>query len=348
MAVISSYGSIEDKNYFFQQDIISRYISSDQELEKLFDYLLSASDSIWRGCEANFKLYNSFQRYWIKHNFHNGKKSPQDYFSHILKEASGWSRGIIAKNYNALGFKGNADFFVFSLLRHHNVPVPLLDFTRNPWIALFFALENTSNVSAENGIENYFSIYELTRKHVLCQPPFKEAALDSLEKGESYRIEFIKRKESWEKRGINYPEHLIRIEMCGEFIHSLATSHLLDNKELPIIIEDLPQDDVKFKIFSNLNIISQEGLFIASANPEKSLEECIDKYVHTLCQNRRVENRFDEIRNRQREEFRCFNIHKNLKSEIKWKLDKNFGINQDSVYPDLYKLQQFCEESFQS
>lgn len=151
----------------------------------------------------------------------------------------------------------------------------------------------------------------------------------------------------WINRSIDYPDFLIRIEMCEEFIHTLASNHLSENRDLPIIIEDLPKDDVKFKLFSNLNIIAQEGLFIASADPEKSVEECLNSYIEILCQKYSFgKDKVDEVRIRQREKFRCFNVHKSLKPGIKNFLDKEFGINRDSIFPDLYKLPNYCCDTF--
>ncbi|MCY7409147.1 MAG: FRG domain-containing protein [Chitinophagales bacterium] len=274
-----------------------------------------SKESIWRGCEASFKLYNSFQRFWILNNAFNGRVTPPEYFSYILKQATKWSRGILAKNYNALGLRGDANLFFFSVLRHHGVNVPLLDFSRNPFVALFFGLEYASDDSSKKDISNYFSLYELTRQHVLCQPPFKRFALDSLEKGEDYQKEFQRRKEKCGTDQIDYPNFLLRKEMCEEFIHRLAVRHLYDpQKDLPIIIEDLPNDKEFFNLFSNFNIIAQDGLFVAYSNPNKPMEEGFLNYSKNLCQaNGFGEEKLEEILDREKLRFRCFNIHKSLK-----------------------------------
>lgn len=348
MANLPRYLQFDEKDFFFNQNFFRRKIDSMKDVEQLLTHMKSNRDSIWRGSEATFKFYNSFQRFWISNDLEKTGSSPQEYFNHILKEASKWSRSIIGKWYNAYGLKGNADFFVFSLLRHHGVPVPLLDFTRNPFVALFFGIDSTSNDSGGDQLNSYFSVYEITREHVLCYPPFKQYALESLEGGDDFKKEFSRRKAQYQVDGIEYPDRFIRKDMCEEFIHNLATNHLsIPKRDLPILVEDLPRDEIRFKLFSNLNIIAQEGLFIAYANPNKSLEESVEDYAMELCEkNGYGKDKYEEIMTRQREQFRCFNIHKSLKEEIKNILDKEFDINSQSMYPDLYQLSKVCSDTF--
>ena len=44
-------------------------------------------------------------------------------------------------------------------MQHFGVPTPLLDFTFNPYVALFFAVDNIQYLPSDNEIDNYFSLY---------------------------------------------------------------------------------------------------------------------------------------------------------------------------------------------
>ncbi len=56
----------------------------------------------------------------------------------LLKEARSWNKGVLDTFYENLGTKLN-DFALFSLMQHYNLPTPLLAFTTDFNIALYFA-----------------------------------------------------------------------------------------------------------------------------------------------------------------------------------------------------------------
>src|SRR5688500_13352585 len=56
-------------------------------------------------------------------------------------------------------------FSALSVLRHHGTPTPLLDWSRNPLVALLFAAHSTNHYNTDCEIEQYFSLYEMKEEH---------------------------------------------------------------------------------------------------------------------------------------------------------------------------------------
>jgi len=134
------------------------------------------------------------------------------------------------------------DFPLLSILQHYNAPTPLLDWTYDLDIALFFAIENVEKSEEENVIEDYISIYRLNKiTH-----------------------------NSFLKDNLNY--------ISGNVFPSVTgLSHHLSYQEMLVYISDFEiQNDRKIKpltTYYNLNILAQKGLFIFNPHEEKPLED---------------------------------------------------------------------------
>ena len=54
---------------------------------------------------------------------------------------------------------------ILALLQHYSQPSPLVDFTYNPLLSLFFAFDNIKPGTTGNEIDNYVSLYRLKYTH---------------------------------------------------------------------------------------------------------------------------------------------------------------------------------------
>ena len=123
--------------------------------------------------EAKYRLHNSAQRYFygkgidqlIKDVYEgndNGKKL--EFFiswtTSIMKEGENWQGAVVPKILNRQNIVDKDPFLpICSYLRHYGVPTPVLDFSLNPFVALYFAIEEANHTPSNNEMENYTSLY---------------------------------------------------------------------------------------------------------------------------------------------------------------------------------------------
>jgi hypothetical protein len=183
----------------------------------------------------------------------------------------------------------NQDFALsrLSYLRHYGVPTPVLDFTLNPFVALFFAIENIKHTPTENEIDDYLSFYIIDLNQLcLCAENFKKTEIyEVLYKGEESFDPF----KAWTNTNSN--------------------------------------------IFTNLNIINQEGCLISNIQFSDSLEAVYKVYVEEYFQiNNKISDE-DKKTLISKKIISCYNIHKGLIPVIRQKL-KEKGITKDFIYPN--------------
>jgi hypothetical protein len=124
------------------------------------------SKYIFRGrSEAKHMMYNSAQRcFSTKQAYRNlnpqqKQESYDNFIKNTLETCKSWNNGVIGKLMENSSINPRNDLALLSYMQHNQIPSPLLDFTLNPYIALYFAIENINYSKGINEIDNYFSIY---------------------------------------------------------------------------------------------------------------------------------------------------------------------------------------------
>ena len=212
------------------------------EFEEWYDVLFKQrihSTNLFRGLsQAKYKLYNNSQRYWIEKNLLNWTYSKLSYVE-MLK-----INNLIKTVFNLHGlFYKQWDFPILSILQHYGAPTPLMDWTYDFNVALFFASESINEHGDSDNINDYFSVYHIVKK---------EQNRDTVQKGDQ-----LMHILDWNND--KYPT----IEKFTEKENS--TNFLL-------YISD--QGNKNILSYYNHNIVPQRGVFIFTPLPYKPLEDC--------------------------------------------------------------------------
>jgi len=347
MASIPVYKSFEEKKNFFTENENFK-IGTEKEFDKFYSSIHNQYNSFWRGMgSASHKLYSSLHRFWMKNDLQITALKPANYLKSIITEARNWNDGLLDKYFEGLGLKRKMyDMAILSILRHHGTPVPLLDFTTHPLMGLFFSFYYSDNQSIDNEIDNYVSLYEMTKNH--SSRRLIDEALD-------FKKDFIKSCKQYLKLTSQVQ---FESKLNQHIMEEMLRYYDEESSDSILVIKDDPSDSILYFINSNLNISKQKGLFILHLNIKKSLEESMLNFIHSAKYSYKTfpwnwpqltENELDlmtkeNIKNHF-ENFKCYNIHKSLKNYALARLRED-GVKEEEIYPDLNKLASAVLNSF--
>lgn len=315
---LEEYSNLEQKKSFFE----TINITTINEFDKIYQEL--HGNLLFRGIhEAKYKIYTSAQREWITNEYSKQGITFTQFIDLIITNIR--SNQILSKYYKSLNINEN-DLLYISLLQHYGAPSPLLDFTHNLDIALFFALEGLQVTSSSNDINNYFSLYVIDKNKcsneladIICVHDFGlKNGIDMLKDIEAKYpnaninaslLKDVDKYTKWIKKdGTNDGLYMIA---CG----------FLDNPLNSPTISMYQTNEILY--WSNINIIAQQGCFILYTKESMPLEQYFggeNTYLPQLI---------------------CINVHKSLSEYIKDKYLK--ALSKLDIYPDINLM---CKEAY--
>lgn len=303
---LPEYRSIEEKRPKFC------YVKIDTKdvLDNHLHYLLADNPHcIFRGVrEARYKLFTSVQREWITNGL--GRHTT---INQLVDSLIGDMRqNRVLNDYFASMNIVQTDFLYLSLLQHYSAPTPLLDFTHNHRVALYFATAGLTTVYTENDLDDYFSLYYIDLDKAGTRLTRVDDFLaEDLERGRKLCETFEKISPS-----ISVDKSLLDdLNLFTQWKDTLS--------ELPLVFVDNPQFaravttpyTGQTLYWSNLNIIAQEGCFLLYNREDIPLEEHLD--------NRMVW---------------CLDIHKSLADYVR--ASYLSGITHDTLFPNITQMAQ--------
>ena len=325
--ILETYGSLDEKEKFFdnKKNMVHYYrIDTTKKLKETLEKIKKARESstdvvlVTRGVsEAKYKLYTSAQREWMTNEWGRQGITFPEFVGRLLDHIK---TDFIKKYFQSMGIAIN-DLLLLSFLQHYGAPSPLLDFTTDPKVALFFALEHMQGTSSgSQGIENYFSIYIILMDKVKSLDVMIKRRIDKA----------VSRKTGKEKP----PKNTLIVatkEAAERYLHwldwfpnSKTNSSGLCNKTILFLTNPLnierPSILLPKLYWSNPNIVAQKGCFLLNTHEKQPLEErLLEEKEKRILKNAAL---------------CCFDIHKSLAPYIREKYLKSEVITKETIYPD--------------
>jgi len=156
---LKEYLNLDEKGNYFEEG--TSFIDTKDDFNNLWRSLSVAHNqeqSLYRGVsEAKYKLYTSSQRFWIEQQLDRQNKSYISFIERLIIESRNWNNSTITNLFNA--YQINDVFSYLSYMQHFGVPTPLLDFSHNPFVGLFFAVNTIRKYPSGSSIDYYCSLY---------------------------------------------------------------------------------------------------------------------------------------------------------------------------------------------
>jgi hypothetical protein len=178
MAELPTYKDLEEKRFFFSNGQKESFVIdtktaldnwfNNMQLEEKLESEIDPTAWIYRGMtEAKHKLLTSSQRLWISHEMSQwANKNYIEFISDLVDKAN--ENTLINQVFKLYNYtRRDREFPILSLLQHYGAPTPLMDWTYNNNVALFFATDYLKKEKESRAkIDDYFSLYRINkRKH---------------------------------------------------------------------------------------------------------------------------------------------------------------------------------------
>jgi hypothetical protein len=258
MAKLSFYGSVEEKSPHFNQGEAANFtIDTASQFIQWYDQMKALQNvegpfaNFFRGVtDARYKLYNSAQRFWIRNNLREVESLalPLSYIEMIQNMVDkAKTVKLLQQVFEYYDLKSEQqDFPLLSILQHYNAPTPLMDWTYDLDVALYFSIDGMAKSDKAGVIEDYVSIYRINKR---IHSPFMP---DNLNFISGNIFPSLKNLAAWvtDKRVYYISDFEIQgaLDKSNRLIKPLTT-------------------------YYNLNILAQKGIFIFNPNENLPLED---------------------------------------------------------------------------
>lgn len=314
MSKLKNFSDLKDKSDYFQKRNQYFVIDTKEQFDDWFKELIQMkiedrTNFIFRGMkDAKHHLYTSAQRIWLENDMNDwaGRNYIQ-FIDSLVQEAK--QHPLIKKVFDVYDYDNSQrEFPILSILQHYGAPTPLMDWTYNVNVALFFGTEDLKGGHGTGEIDNYFSIYAINKK--------------------SYKHEFLNLSEI----DVNYTSNIMDFELWTDDPRNANQNGIFyisdfdDGNAMNVSQYSTIKIRTNHPITSvyNQNIIPQEGLFIFNPFAEKSIDEIFNIKAHSEGSNLILSP------------FNCFNIKKDLADYVRRRIKEHQNIDHSFIYPLLY------------
>lgn len=265
MGKLQFYESLDEKSDSFYSDNRSKDIDF-YKIDQAYQFndwynemttpikngTLNKYSTFFRGInEARFKLYNSAQRYWIQNNLiqMEGLTQPLPYLQMIqnmVDKAKDVKLLQQVFEYYDIGPQ-QMDFPILSILQHYRAPTPLIDWTYDINIALYFAVMDVKSCEKSDVIDDYISIYRLDKNI----------------------------HNSFLKDNLNYISANIfpAVSWLGNILLANNSVIYISDFEIADIQDKINRQIKPLTTYYNLNILAQKGIFVFNPHQDLPLED---------------------------------------------------------------------------
>jgi hypothetical protein len=322
MAKLPDHENLVEKRKFFS------YPGYPQETELLvtkrdeFDkfhkaHITANGDFLYRGlANSRYKLFTTGQRFWITNELDKRMPSYSEFITNVIKLTKEENGSSVSRFFRHLMDK-NDDLAILSYIQHYGGPTPLLDFTKNIDVALYFATHSSETTYFSNEeIDNYFSIYVLP----LLANTEDQKGIDF------WRAPWYALKQNFESLNTE-----LRLKaFTGMRNIETYFGALIGHYRVGLIDEKFAEM-FKMHYITNMNILNQEGSFFFLNESTKPLEEIVNANYNT-GRTSETSPKF----------ISCYHIHKNLIPYIKSKI----ALRESFIFPNSYEMiKRVCDNA---
>jgi hypothetical protein len=338
---LSNYESFVQKGLYFEQLIID----TEDALEQMIQEVMGKENHLFRGInEANFMLYSSLQRDWIWGKRQIAGVDYRHFLERLLANARQYDDGALAKYINDGGDDANNDVSVLSILQHYGCATPLLDWTYNGLVGLYFAASDVRPAPVERAreVEQYISLYHIEEEY-FAQSGIRQVASEGVEEflpdiRPAVEQKIAELKEIFKDipeadflfepqmiEGFLADDQRIKRVALGSYHEAGLTNHLSRIEALMLTpvtyFSDRGEDLMPLGLQNSPNVKNQGGVFTWNREPIYPIEHTVREMV--LADKSDANHVYT----------RCWNINKDLVPYLQRRLTE-LGVTEEYIFPE--------------